>query len=525
MESSGEIQSKKISQGRNEASVIDLTFSDDEENIDKGESDCIESTSNGSKARNAIHDTNSNGYPSKKRKTVICIDVDEEDETERKTDPGGSDSNPVSDHGGTLQNSEPVQVPPNAPLHIQIDQSDGVDFGTVSCNIHLPPSCPTSNVLTCSGTEIATGGQSSNSTTSTASTPTGTCTGALTHLQQRDKWSCGFRNMQMLLAAILPSIHNSHPFLHIHNTRTGTRTSNKEPISKRKPITIPSIRQIQMTMEQAWKQGYDPKGSQFFRSKIVGKKSKIGAVEASSVLSYWHVDSTVVQFIVCRESRQMLGDFVWMYFEVGCARANVNGSGTCSESCRRTRNYEICNAIGTRGLVDDLMSALDHDHDGQKLHPLPLQQSITGNGTVRSLESATRKISSAKQMDEVHVACHPPMQPLYLQWEGHSVTIVGIERTFTRRENHNVCSYNLLVFDPMKKFNGLEYVKGQWNGIQSMRLSTRTTMMKDCQVIVVSPNILCEEERERRRQDVDSGVVTAAIQKVMEAVHRNQSTL
>jgi len=49
--------------------------------------------------------------------------------------------------------------------------------------------------------------------------------------------------------------------------------------------------------------------------------------------------------------------------------------------------------------------------------------------------------------------------------------------------------------------------------------------MKDCQVIVVSPNILCEEERERRRQDVDSGVVTAAIQKVMEAVHRNQSTL
>ena len=66
--------------------------------------------------------------------------------------------------------------------------------------------------------------------------------------------------------------------------------------------------------ESCWKDGFDPKGAEHYNHRIVGKTSFIGAVEVSSVLSYLHIDSTVVQFIQCFESRSKLGPFVWAYF-------------------------------------------------------------------------------------------------------------------------------------------------------------------------------------------------------------------
>ena len=79
--------------------------------------------------------------------------------------------------------------------------------------------------------------------------------------------------------------------------------------------SIPSIKQIETQIEQSWSENFDTKGAKHYRYQIYGQPSKIGAVEVSSVLSYLHIDSTVIQFIVCLASRTLLGNFVWCYFE------------------------------------------------------------------------------------------------------------------------------------------------------------------------------------------------------------------
>ena len=485
--------------GKHEANVVvDLTVSDDGENdeVENQNNAGVSSLPSNSDVANSrservrgLDDENagSNHHSFKRRKTVICIDVDQD-----------SDEGQLGEHNddGLSQSQASTQV----PLHVQIDQSEGVDFGIVSSGIHLPPSCLASNVLTCSG-------KSNANTTNNRTTYKNV--GALTHLQQKDKWSCGFRNMQMLLATVLPSMAPSHPFFRIQPQPLPIPTNNhvtqpqQQPNPNENVISIPSIRQIQANMEIAWEKGFDSKGAQFFRNKIIGKKSKIGALEASSILSYWHIDSTVVQFIVCRESRRMLGEFVWKYFQVGHTEsgADTNDSYVAAAlgSCWRTRNHDIATALGTRGLVEDIMASIEHD-DAQNKHELLPSTNI------------------------IQIQAHPPIYPLYLQWEGHSVTIVGIERT--KLPNHSSNSFNLLVFDPMKNFMGLKHHNGgkgpsKWEGIERMRLSTRTTMTKDCQVIVISPNALGEEDRENRRNDENASVVTAAGEKVMEAVHRN----
>lgn len=172
------------------------------------------------------------------------------------------------------------------------------------------------------------------------------------------------------------------------------------------------------------------------------------------------------------------------------------------DSSRRGWNCNIRDALGTRALVEDLMDFVQH-HDNKA--PVSVSASVT---------------------NEAMDGCDLAIAPLYLQWEGHSVTIVGIELL---KENYQ--EYDLLVLDPNKKWPpssskgaGDTREIARERMLNHMRLSSRKIRLKDRQLIVASTKVQCSQEREERKRDETSGVVTAAIQKVQE-VHRAKNAV
>ena len=270
------------------------------------------------------------------------------------------------------------------------------------------------------------------------------------HIQQKDKWSCGFRNLQMVLSYILSSVARSKSYAQ-HTLYNQHISETNENVG----IKLPSIRQIQSSMEHMWKEGYDQKGAKHYRSKLVGKRSYVGAVEVCTYLTFQRVDSTVVQFLSCHESRSLLGKFVIRYFE----------------SRFRDRHCMLLNEVGSRILVNDIMEEIERDGD-------PVQQNKDDKSSFEQDRGGS---------------CVPSIAPIYLQWEGHSVTIIGVEIL-------NDHSFNLLLLDPNRKT-----MKDVVTILPSTKLLNR-----DHQIIVTSTRTLSDDERDERKLSENSSVVTAA---------------
>ena len=223
---------------------------------------------------------------------------------------------------------------------------------------------------------------------------------------QKDSWSCGYRNLQMLLSAMLPHLPQDHLFHTKYPRRSGH-------------ISIPSLYQIQSAIENAWQEGFDPDGAAHFRQKLRGKRCFIGAVEVYSALAFWGIDATVVQFIRCRDSREQLPRFVKSYYSKSFA----------SPAC------PFCSA---------------------KRH-VALACSVT------ALASQLLTSASCDEVNPGNSRCQCPLMPLYFQWEGHSVTIVGVDDS----------KGEFIVFNPQHK-------KGP------SRLQMSSLLAKDTQILMAT---------------------------------------
>jgi hypothetical protein len=306
------------------------------------------------------------------------------------------------------------------------------------------------------------------------------------HIQQNDKFSCGygttcisslrrklysiahiflsfifvifnsrFRNLQMILTSILPHLPATHVYFRSVPRKTPTTT------------TIPPLQQLQQALEQSWKAGFDSEGAKHYRNKIVGQTSKIGAVEVASVMAYWGMDSSVVQFIKCRASRALLPKFVKSYF------SKKLGKEACPFCSLLPMTSEAC--------AEELL-----------------------------------QFASAAEDLQLESGCRCPLLPLYLQWEGHSVTIVGIEETAPGEEEPQ-----LLVFDPLQKGSRLKDTLAREKTLKVLRLPCKKLLGKDIQIILSSMRSLSTGEQNYRRNQVNA--VTAAKEAVMQAVSAGRS--
>ena len=68
------------------------------------------------------------------------------------------------------------------------------------------------------------------------------------------------------------------------------------PYYKSKIMSIPSIKKIQTIIEEAWSLGWDPTSCDHFNSSLVGTHSWIGATDVTTFLNYINIDARVKDF-------------------------------------------------------------------------------------------------------------------------------------------------------------------------------------------------------------------------------------
>ena len=340
----------------------------------------------------------------------------------------------------------------------------------------------------------------------------------LVHIQQKDKWSCGYRNLQMLLSVIIPNVLKEHPIhalIQMSNNHIYNHTKQQQQEQEHyqyddhntTSISIPSVLQCQKFIEESWKEGFDSIGRKHFHNHMLGKKghhAEIGAVEISSILSYLFVDSTVIQFIACYQSRSLLGHFVWTYF-------NKLPFGS-STSCYYCKGCGIVRSIDTSYEILQYVSSPSNNNNNNHYNE--------------------RK----NNIDYGHY-CDHPLLPLYLQWQGHSVMCIGIERfqklnddklaqsndsddgNFDTRKEDDNCDYNFLIYDPLKSGDNLKKVikqeitnNNETNTGQKniLRLPMKELIVKDCQIVLCSLKPLTDNIRKSRAFTTNSNVLTAA---------------
>ena len=281
----------------------------------------------------------------------------------------------------------------------------------------------------------------------------------MTHFQQSDRWSCGFRNVQMLLSALVPKLTDlTHPYyVYLQDVY-----QQAETVTTDSPLVLPSIEQLQNQLEECWKEGFDPEGSAHFGGKIIGKKSLIGAVEVGFLLRYWNIDSCVVQFIRHISSRELLPLVVYRYFQ-----------RQQEQHIRQNRHL----SQPTQDVASDCVQWAEQERS-----------------TLSSLHDGSWR-------DAIIPAANYDVMPLYLQWEGHSVTIVGIEPTASDWKD-----WKLLVLDPFKK--GTDYTNNSSNNkgpigftlqqdglLKPFRRSCREIIERDSQIVMAGTKIIPLEER------------------------------
>lgn len=261
----------------------------------------------------------------------------------------------------------------------------------------------------------------------------------LLHIQQNDKWSCGYRNLQMMLSALLPRFPAHHPYF--RGLPESLRPSKTE-----RPL--PSLTDVQGFLEQAWQLGFDERGAAFYSGKVIGKVEWIGALEVWSILASRSIDAVVVQFMKCLESRKKLGDFVWCYF---------SKTGYCC----------VCVQENCRQCVQRLL-----------------------------------RLGAGRTEERKFCLCSVP--PLYLQWEGHSVTVVGVRDQLDG-------SYDLILFDPARAGGALRL--GLDEVLENPCISLPATLIKNTNTLLsIDVQILMSSFRDAMDcsdQKIQLNVVTA----------------
>ena len=365
-----------------------------------------------------------------------------------------------------IPNSQSGKLPPppqnpshrRRPLHLKL-RFDEFDNGTITHDIlqdaltHQKKTQSQTTALTCIDRQrerVSTSDSASSSSTILLQMVPFT----LHHIHQQDKWSCGFRNLQMLLTATIPHLAPNHAYF------------QKSPTTGSNSAVIPTVRQLQGTIEKAWKDGFDANGARHYGGKLVNKRQWVGAVEIASIWNYLGMDCTIVQFIKCADSRRQLPTFVKEYFS-----RSSEGDHTCP-FC----SGDITQSTGT--LARSILSKVSSS----------VATGLVGSNTSRLPESRLK--------------CDCPLLPLYCQWHGHSVTIVGYEQVGSQEY--------ILVYDPLKMGLDLKIELQRKQNFEPLRRPLKFLVQKDVQLIIPSLREITTGEYMRLKYSPDAETAARA---------------
>ncbi|KAG0042085.1 hypothetical protein BGZ83_000917 [Gryganskiella cystojenkinii] len=201
-------------------------------------------------------------------------------------------------------------------------------------------------------------------------------------------WGCGYRNIQMMLSYVAAQQHQ-HP----------SPSSNHND-----HLELPSIIDLQQQIEYAWSHGFDPAGARQLANKVLETNKWIGTTEAWSVLSSMGIRCQMVDFHRPTGPNGTHPELLRVVYEYFCSPDWTPLDESIARSSANT-GRSLSSIVEQHG---EEFNA--HGGDG-------------GGGPRRERIVQTRK------------------PPLYMQHQGHSRTIVGVEILSSGE-------LNLLVFDP-----------------------------------------------------------------------------
>jgi|Transcript_6395 hypothetical protein len=128
---------------------------------------------------------------------------------------------------------------------------------------------------------------------------------------QTMNWDCGYRNMQSMLSSYLS--HDS-----------GVR----DQLFSSGIISIPTLKDLQKIIENAWKKGYDRIGGMQLEYSLFGTTKWIGATEVVAMLRSCKIRACVADFDftggICDLNTMI--QVIWEYFSSRCKNKNINNS-------------------------------------------------------------------------------------------------------------------------------------------------------------------------------------------------------
>ncbi|KAL5670712.1 hypothetical protein ACJX0J_022933, partial [Zea mays] len=223
-------------------------------------------------------------------------------------------------------------------------------------------------------------------------------------LSSEDKgWGCGWRNIQMLSSHLLKQ-----------------RPEAREVLFGGSGF-VPDIPSLQRWLEIAWDKKFDTIGSSHFHNKIYGAKKWIGTTECAALFRSFGLRARIVDFDSTessdlhsnngsRAASQVRGPMDKFLIK---NKPPKSSSELCREDAESTR--------GQQALVDWVWNYFASE---------------------RSDRLATQRVTVSNKT------------PLYFQHQGHSRTIVGIQKKPDRRGSQE--QYSLLILDPGHRTADLE---------------------------------------------------------------------
>ncbi|URE13919.1 Peptidase family C78 [Musa troglodytarum] len=262
--------------------------------------------------------------------------------------------------------------------------------------------------------------------------------GHVDHYQSNESedigWGCGWRNIQMLSSHLL------------------VQRPDARDVMFGGSGFVPDILSLQRWLEIAWKRGFDTYGFDYFGQKIYGSKKWIGTTECATILRSFGLRARIVDFD-SMTSKQPLNN--------GNHRSKLAGKqshGPMDKFLQRTMNED------SQVLVDWVWKYFACEFDSR----------LDGSKSVLISEKT----------------------PLYLQHDGHSRTIVGIQMQKGKcaSEHH----YSLLVLDPAHRTAALERSLADNNGWQRLiKRGIHTLKKPQYQLCYVDPGIAHGVEMEQ----------------------------
>ena len=250
----------------------------------------------------------------------------------------------------------------------------------------------------------------------------------ISYFAQKDNFSCGYRNLQMILSANVPYFHPTHPYFQQMSGMIGSSSYS----------AIASIHTIQTLMQISWLDGFDPEGSKHFNHNMSlnnnNNSSWIGCVDVSFLLNFLSIDNIVVQFNSKDgggDNRCFLTRFLWKYYQNSNNTQNVRSGVDIQNVLTSASAAHIANFIQ---------------------NPTP------------------------SRIIEYYAS------PIYLQWHGHSVTVIGIQRHGSKESNINkkkiFFEYDLIVLDPKpnKIMNANNNTNNYNTSVNCRKMNNRTQL-------------------------------------------------